>query len=121
MEVMKATMTITDCIRDEDKTHLIRDYIVKGSDQYRMQTFDQHLTDLYLRGIITLETALAAATNPSDFERALRLGNQQVPGGVGEDVSVLASTEGSQSRSADKSSGFGSFTRFGDDPTYDDR
>jgi twitching motility protein PilT len=121
MEVMKATMTITDCIRDEEKTHLIRDYIVKGSDQYRMQTFDQHLTDLYLRGIITLETALGAASNPSDFERALRLGNQQVPGGVGEDVSVVASTEGSHARSAEKRSGFGGFSRFGGDSTYDDR
>jgi twitching motility protein PilT len=121
MEVMKATMTITDCIRNEDKTHLIRDYIVKGSDQYRMQTFDQHLTDLYLRGVITLETALGAATNPSDFERALRLGNQQVPGGIGEDVSVVASTEGSQARGAENQTGFGGFSRFGGDATYDDQ
>ena len=116
---MKATLTITDCIRDEDKTHLMRDYIIKGSDQYRMQTFDQHLTDLYLRGIISLETALAAATNPSDFERALRLGNRQVPGEVGEDVTVVASSEGSASRSSEKGTGFGGFSRFGGDDTFD--
>jgi twitching motility protein PilT len=38
---------------------------------YQMQTFDQHLTDLYHGGTITLETAKAAATSPSDFERNL--------------------------------------------------
>ena len=118
-EVMKATLTITDCIRDEEKTHLMRDYIIKGSDQYRMQTFDQHLTDLYLRGIISLETALAAATNPSDFERALRLGNRPAAGEVGEDVTVVAASEGSQSRPLAKNSGFGGFSRFGGDPTFD--
>ena len=36
-----------------------------------MQTVDQHLTDLYKADIITLEAALDAASNPSDFQRAL--------------------------------------------------
>ncbi|RMF87767.1 MAG: type IV pilus twitching motility protein PilT [Nitrospirae bacterium] len=117
VEVMKTTMTISDCIRDENKTHLIRDYIVKGAEQYRMQTFDQHLTDLYLRGIITLEVALGAATNPSDFERALRLGQESGPAEVGEDVTVVASSEGTQTHRLDRSSGFG---RFGGDPVFDE-
>ena len=45
--------------------------IEKGRQQYGMQSFDQHLTELYRADIITLETAVHAATNPSDFERAL--------------------------------------------------
>jgi len=37
-----------------------------------MQTFDQHLTDLYRAGTISLETAKSAATSASDFERNLQ-------------------------------------------------
>jgi twitching motility protein PilT len=117
VEVMKVTMTITDCIRDEDKVHLIRDYIVKGADQYRMQTFDMHLTDLYLRGVISLEVALGAATNPSDFERSLRLGQEEARAQVGEDVTVVAASEGTQTASMEASGGFG---RFGGDPIFDE-
>jgi twitching motility protein PilT len=36
-----------------------------------MQSFDQHLSQLYKEGHITLETAQSAATNPADFQRAL--------------------------------------------------
>jgi len=115
VEVMKVTATITDCIRDENKVHLIRDYIIKGSDPYRMQTFDQHLTDLYLRGVITLEVALGAATNPADFERALRLGKEEEHAEVGADVTVVASSEGTQTTGLDSTGGFG---RFGGDPIF---
>ena len=37
-----------------------------------MQTFDQHLMDLVSSDVVTYETALAAATNPADFESQLR-------------------------------------------------
>jgi twitching motility protein PilT len=50
---------------------LIRDALIAGRSQYGMQAFDQHLRDLYEAGTITRETALAAATSPADFERAL--------------------------------------------------
>jgi twitching motility protein PilT len=36
-----------------------------------MQSFDQHLTELYRSGKITLETAIESASNPADFQRAL--------------------------------------------------
>ena len=32
---------------------------------------DQHLSDLYNEGTISLEQAMEAATNPADFQRAL--------------------------------------------------
>jgi twitching motility protein PilT len=38
-----------------------------------MQTFDQHLADLVHEGEVTFETAMAAATNPSDFELKMRM------------------------------------------------
>ena len=39
---------------------------------YGMQTFDQHLTDLYRSEIITMDVAKHAATSPADFERNLQ-------------------------------------------------
>jgi len=38
-----------------------------------MQTFDQHLLDLLRANKISLETALAAASNPADFQTKLEL------------------------------------------------
>jgi twitching motility protein PilT len=70
-EIMRRTKTIQECIEDPEKIHMMKEYIEKGREMYQTQTFDQHLTDLYKTGIITLETAIAAATSPSDFERNL--------------------------------------------------
>ena len=70
-EIMRRTKTIQECIEDPEKIHMIKEYIEKGREMYQMQTFDQHLTDLYRAGNISLETAKAAATSPSDFERNL--------------------------------------------------
>jgi len=38
-----------------------------------MQTFDQHVLDLLRANKISIETALAAATNPDDFRTRLAL------------------------------------------------
>ncbi|NJD54946.1 MAG: PilT/PilU family type 4a pilus ATPase [Nitrospirae bacterium] len=73
VEVMRNTLTIRDCIDNPDKTATIGDYIAAGRDQYGMQTFDQHITDLYNQGIIDFETAKAAATSPADFELSVRI------------------------------------------------
>jgi twitching motility protein PilT len=70
-EIMRRTQTIQECIEDTEKIHMIKEYIEKGREMYGMQTFDQHLTDLYKAEVISLETAIAAATSPSDFERNL--------------------------------------------------
>jgi len=37
-----------------------------------MQTFDQHLIDLAMDEVVTYEAAVAAATNPKEFERQMR-------------------------------------------------
>jgi twitching motility protein PilT len=69
LEIMRNTLTIKDCIENPEKTDSIKDYMKSGRDQYGMQTFDQHLMDLYNQGVIDLEKAKAAATSASDFER----------------------------------------------------
>jgi twitching motility protein PilT len=71
-EIMRQTKTIQECVAEPSKIHMIKEYIEKGRELYQMQTFDQHLTDLYRDGTISLETAKTAATSASDFERNLQ-------------------------------------------------
>ncbi len=70
-EIMVATAMVQDAIRDGTKTGSLVDIIEQGRLQYHMQTFDQHLTELYRAGYVSLQTAVEAATSPSDFQRAL--------------------------------------------------
>ena len=70
-EIMRQTQTIQECISDSSKTFMLKEYIEKGREFYKMQTFDQHLTDLYHAKTITLDVAKSAATSAADFERNL--------------------------------------------------
>ncbi len=70
-EIMRQTKTIQECIAEPSKTYMLKEYIEKGREMYGMQTFDQHLTDRYREGIISLETAKSAASSAADFERSL--------------------------------------------------
>jgi len=72
LEVMLCTGTARDMIKDRDRTAELHDYIKASREQYGMQTFDQHLMDLVADGIVTYETAAAAASNPADFELQMR-------------------------------------------------
>lgn len=71
MEIMLATKTVQEYILDADRTGDLKDVIEKGRTTYGMQSFDQHLSELYRQGLVKLEVARSAATNASDFERAL--------------------------------------------------
>ena len=57
--------------RDPDKTSTISGLIADGA-YYGMQTFDQHLVSLIRDGVITLDAAMAASTNPHDLTVELR-------------------------------------------------
>jgi twitching motility protein PilT len=70
LEIMVQTKTVQEYIR-EDRANELKDVIEKGRDTYGTQSFDQHLSQLYREGVIDLETARGAATNPADFQRAL--------------------------------------------------
>jgi twitching motility protein PilT len=72
VEIMRATATIRDLIREPGRTEEIADLIAEGREQYQSQTFDQHLTDLVRQDKVDFNIAKAAATNPSDFELRLR-------------------------------------------------
>jgi len=62
---------VRDQIRDMTKTLSIPDLIKEGTIQYGMQSFDQSLMHWYSKGIISYESAVFFATNPSEF--ALRV------------------------------------------------
>ena len=72
VEILICTGTVRDLIRDAERLAALRDYIRDARDQYGMQTFDQHLMDLVAGDMVTYETALAAASNPADFELQMR-------------------------------------------------
>jgi twitching motility protein PilT len=72
VEILRVTRTIRECVRAgrlSDVPELIR----KGRDLYSMQLFDQHLIDLVNSGLISMETAIYASSNPEEFERSLRV------------------------------------------------
>ena len=71
VEVLVMNGRIHDLILNADQTHMIPD-IVAESAFYGMQTFDQALLQLYRSGLVNLDDAMAAATNPHDFTLALR-------------------------------------------------
>jgi twitching motility protein PilT len=77
VEVMIVTGAIRDLILDPDRIETIRDFIADGREQYHMQTFDQHLSDLVEADEVAFEVALAAATHPSDFELNLKTFRRQ--------------------------------------------
>jgi twitching motility protein PilT len=75
--VLVNTAAVREQIRDMSKSLNIPDLIKEGTTQYGMQSFDQSLMAWYTRGVISYESALFYATNPSEF--ALRV--QGVAGG----------------------------------------
>ena len=96
-EIMIATPAIRDMIADGTRIGEVRDYIAEGREQYGMQTFDQHLTDLVQSGEVTFETAIAAATNPSDFELKMRMFSRRSNGVKAAEVAVAEAEAGSPS------------------------
>jgi twitching motility protein PilT len=72
VEILRVTRTIRECVRS-GRLGDIPELVRKGRDLYSMQLFDQHLIDLVNSGLISMETAIYASSNPEEFERALRV------------------------------------------------
>lgn len=71
IEAMSMTSRIYEFILDPNLTDQIPEAIAEGG-FYGMQTFDQHLLQLFTDGEVGLKDALSAATNPHDFKVSLR-------------------------------------------------
>ena len=72
VEVMRSTRMIQECIKDPAKTHEITEYLERSRGE-GMQSFDQHLLDLLRANKVTVEIAMAAASNPTDFKTKLEM------------------------------------------------
>jgi twitching motility protein PilT len=77
-EVMVATPAIRNLIR-ENKTHQIPSSI-QTSAGHGMQTMDQALRDLYLRGAVSYDDALSFAVNIDELKKMLMTAGGIVPG-----------------------------------------
>jgi twitching motility protein PilT len=72
VEVLVNTPRVKGCLLDPSKTDQILEAMEQGSDSYGSQSFDQHLMYLLKNDVISKESALQFASNPSDFELRLR-------------------------------------------------
>lgn len=72
VEVLINTPRVQEMIADPLRTHEIIDAIREGAHPYGMVSFDQSLTQLVRRKLVSYESALAASSNPADFELAFR-------------------------------------------------
>jgi twitching motility protein PilT len=72
LEVMVNSGAIRECVMDPEKTVDIPELMEQGQVQYGMRTFDQSIMELYKKNMITFDTAMAAATNPDDFDLRVR-------------------------------------------------
>jgi twitching motility protein PilT len=70
-EILINTAAVRDQIRDMTKSLNIPELIRDGTVHYGMQSFDQSLMRWYSQGVISYESAMEFATNPSEF--ALRV------------------------------------------------
>jgi twitching motility protein PilT len=71
VEVLINTGRVSERIIKPEETASIPDVMAEG-DFYGMQTFDQALVRLVQDGLVTVEDAMEAATNPHDFNLALK-------------------------------------------------
>lgn len=74
-EIMINNPGIRESILDPVRIKDIYTYIEKGKNSSGAQSFDQHITQLYKDGLITMAEAKGNATKPEDFERNLMFGN----------------------------------------------
>ena len=70
VEVMVCTPEIREVIRNRNRAGELHEMIEKGQDDHQTQSFDQHLQQLVKEKLITIETATAAASDPSRFAPA---------------------------------------------------
>lgn len=85
VEVMIATSAIRNLVR-ENKTHQIPS-MIQTSAAHGMQSMDQNLRDLYMKGFITFEDAIARAINIEELKKMINTptmtGASTAPGAPG--------------------------------------
>ncbi len=72
VEILVNNPLIKEALLNPEKFDRIKEFLEKGREVYGTQTFDQHLLELYRKGIIDARTALEYAENPTDLELQMR-------------------------------------------------
>src|SRR5262249_28010234 len=67
VEIMVQSARVRELIEDPMRTKELHDAIKTGKNPYGMQSFDQSLTDLVQRRLVTYEEALRQSSSPDDF------------------------------------------------------
>jgi twitching motility protein PilT len=73
-EVLRDGPTVRDCIRDPKRLVSLPQVLDQGVHDRGTHTFDYQLLRLVQGGVITADTAQAAARSPKDLIRSLKLG-----------------------------------------------
>ena len=76
---MVPTPAIRNLIRD-DKVHQIYGSMQAGQEKLGMQTANQSLASLYMKRLITIETAMAASSNKDELQDMINRGVGVVAG-----------------------------------------
>src|SRR5690606_13372581 len=79
LEIMIPTPAIRNLVRD-DKIHQIYGAMQAGQEKYGMQTANQSLVSLYMKRLITKETALQASSLRDELQEMMARGVGVVPG-----------------------------------------
>ena len=79
LEILVPTPAIRNLIRD-DKIHQIYGSMQTGQEKYGMQTGNQSLASLYLKGTVTLETVLGNSSNRDELQEMINRGVGVVAG-----------------------------------------
>ena len=79
LEVLVPTPAIRNLIR-EDKIHQIYSSMQTGQEKVGMQTMNQSLVSLYMKRVISLETALGASSNREELQDMINRGAGVVSG-----------------------------------------
>ena len=79
LEIMVPTPAIRNLIR-EDKIHQIYSAMQTGQEKFGMQTANQSLATLYMKKLITLESAMSASSNREELQEMINRGVGVVAG-----------------------------------------
>jgi twitching motility protein PilU len=88
VEVLINTPLASDLIR-KGEVHLLKELMTRSTEQ-GMQTFDQHLYEMYSQGEITYEDAIAHADSANDLRLMIKLGADADPNALMEGTLGLA-------------------------------
>ncbi len=78
LEILVNNGRVADRILDPNRTSDI-DMVIAQGDFYGMQTFDQSLLNLVIKGLATVEDAIKASTSPHDFALMLEQAGVALP------------------------------------------